>query len=151
MPNPILTNAIKPKLITLDLKGSTKKEIIKEFIAMFDEAGVISDTAEAERVMIERETVMSTGMEKGIAIPHGKTDTVTQLIAAIGIKKEGIDFDSIDGEPTRIFIATLSPASGAGPHIRFMAAVTSLLHNDENRSKLLNATTTAEVMDVINS
>jgi len=149
MAHNLLTAALKPELIKLHLESDSKKGIIREFIEMFDSAGVLLNRDEAESAMLEREQLMSTGMEKGIAIPHGKTDAVKSMVAAIGLKPEGIDFDCMDGKDATVIVATLSPASTAGPHIRFMAAITSLLNDDDLRVKILNAKSNQELCALI--
>ena len=82
---------------------------------------------------------MSTGLQEGIAIPHGKTDTVESLVAAIGIKKDGVPFDSLDGRPAQIIALTLSPANKPGPHIQFLAEVSKALGMAAVREQLLAA------------
>ena len=149
MANNLLTAALKPELIKLHLESDSKKGIIREFIEMFDSAGVLLNREEAESAMLEREELMSTGMEKGIAIPHGKTDAVKSMVAAIGLKPEGIDFDCMDGQPATVIVATLSPASTAGPHIRFMAAITSLLNDDNLRGEIVNSKSGQELYSLL--
>jgi mannitol/fructose-specific phosphotransferase system IIA component (Ntr-type) len=96
-------------------------------------------------VVLDRERMMSTGLENGIAIPHGKCNSVKKLIVAVGLKPDGVDFECADGQPARIFLLTLSPASRSGPHIRFMAEISRLLQNDNLRSRVLAATTGKEI------
>lgn len=139
--NPTLQNALVPAQAKPRMAASTKQAAITELLDMLDSAGVLSNRAEAERVVFERERRMSTGLENGVAIPHGKTDAVDRLLVAVGTKPEGIDFDCADGKPARFLILTLSPASGTGPHIRFMAEVSRLLHSDSVRNKALAAQT----------
>lgn len=98
--------------------------------------------------VLTREEKMSTGMENGIAIPHGKTDSVDNLIIAVALKKEGVDFDSMDGQVSTIFIMTISPQSRSGPHIQFLAEVSKVLKEPEAREMLLAARTVEEVIRV---
>jgi PTS system nitrogen regulatory IIA component len=90
---------------------------------------------------------MSTGIQEGIAIPHGKTDAVDELVACVAIKKEGIDFESLDGKPSRIFIMTLSPANKVGPHVQFLAEISRLLKRTEARAQMLSAGSAEELLD----
>jgi len=89
---------------------------------------------------------MSTGMENGIAIPHGKTDAVEELLAGVGITKHDVDFNSLDGKPCRIFIMTLSPSHRTGPHIQFLSEISQLLRSEEKRKKLLSAADSREIL-----
>ena len=89
---------------------------------------------------------MSTGMQYGVAIPHAKTEVVDRLVTMIALAPSGIPFDSLDGEPAQIFIATLSPPSDANSHIRFLAVVTRQLANRRVRDRVLAATTREELV-----
>jgi PTS system nitrogen regulatory IIA component len=134
--------------VFLDLKSSSKKDIIKEMIDRLVVSGKIKNREAALEAVLTREEKMSTGMENGIAIPHGKTDSVDQLITAVALKKEGVDFDSMDGQVSTIFIMTISPQSRSGPHIQFLAEVSKLLKEPEAREMLLAARTVEEVIRV---
>jgi len=91
---------------------------------------------------------MSTGMNNGVAIPHGKTDSVDQLVVAVGLKSSGIDFDSVDRKPSDIFIMTISPASRSGPHIQFLAEVSKVLRDEDSRRRLRVARSAGDVIRV---
>lgn len=134
--------------VFLDLKSSSKEDIIKEMIDRLVVSGKIKDRDAALEAVLTREKKMSTGMENGIAIPHGKTDSVDHLITAVALKKEGVDFDSMDGQASKIFIMTVSPLSRSGPHIQFLAEVSKLLKEPEARQMLLAARTVEEVIRV---
>jgi len=149
MPSSVIQSALKASLIRPRLNGETKPELIRAMIDILDDAGLLPNRAEAERVVLEREEVMSTGLESGLAIPHGKTDTVDRLLVAVGLKPEGVDFDCADGQLARILVLTLSPASTSGPHIRFMAEVTRLLSNADARERLLAAQTSEQALSVL--
>ena len=111
--------------------------------------GKIRDRAAALQSILDREHKMSTGIQNGVAIPHGKTDVVDDLVAGFGIKKVGIDFDALDGEKSRIFIMTLSPVNRSGPHVQFLAEVSQLLTDAEKRERLLRAETPDQVLDIL--
>jgi len=88
-------------------------------------------------------------MQHGLALPHAKADVVDRLVAAIGIKKAGMDFQSIDGQPSQIFVLTLSPLNRAGPHIQFLAEIGRLISDPAVRQRLLAATTPAAVVNIL--
>ena len=92
---------------------------------------------------------MSTGMKHGIAIPHGKTDAVDNLLACIGVADHGVDFEALDRQDCRIFIMTLSPADKTGPHLQFLAEVSLLFRSEEKRKAILAATEPAEVLRIL--
>jgi fructose PTS system EIIBC or EIIC component len=135
--------------IALNLSGSTKEEIIDELLAVAMKSGKIKDLAEARKAVLEREGRMSTGMKHGIAIPHGKTDTVDDLVACIGISAKGVDFEALDDEPCRIFIMTLSPADKTGPHLQFLAEVSLLFKSEEKRAAIIAAKDPEEVLKIL--
>lgn len=144
-----LSGVLSPQVVTLDLAGETKQEIIEALLDILVETGKVSDRQTALAALLERERKMSTGIEHGVAIPHGKTDVVDGLAACIGLKKEGVDFDSLDGEPSKIFIMTLSPLHVSGPHIQFLAEVSRLLQDGESRKSILEAKTAEELLAVL--
>lgn len=149
MSDDLINAAVTPQHLKVKLEAEDKNGIIRELLDILDRGGVLSDRAAAEKVVFEREKCMSTGLEAGIAIPHGKTDTVERLIVAIGLKPEGVDFDSGDGQPSQIFILTLSPASRSGPHIRFLAEISRLLQDAAVREQLLAAQTPEQMAAIL--
>ena len=144
-----LRKAITKDAIRLELQSSEKSAIIEELIDVLTDSGKIADRNSALKAVLEREKKMSTGMHHGIAIPHGKTETVNGLVAAIGIKKDGVDFQALDGNDSKIFIMTISPANRAGPHIQFLAEISRLLNEEHIREKILNASSPVEIYDTI--
>ena len=89
---------------------------------------------------------MSTGLQNGIAIPHGKSDTVENLVAAVGIKQEGVPFESLDNLPAQIIVVTLSPQNKPGPHIQFLAEISKALCDPAARENILRATSEEAVL-----
>jgi PTS system nitrogen regulatory IIA component len=144
-----LRNVLTAQTVNLHLKGTTKEEIINELLDILVSAGLVKDKAAALECVIEREKKMSTGMKHGIAIPHGKTDTVTDLVACIGVSDNPVDFDSLDGEPCRIFIMTLSPVNKTGPHLQFLAEVSLLFKSAEKRQEILSTTDKEQVIKIL--
>ncbi len=134
--------------IILELEASTKETVIEEMIDNLVASGKIKNKEKALKAVMEREKKMTTGMQHGVAIPHGKTDSVSELVAAIAIKKDGIDFDSMDKQPSRIFIMTISPASHSGPHIQFLAEVSKVLKSEKIRKTFLSAKKEEDILDV---
>jgi fructose-specific phosphotransferase system IIA component len=144
----ILKKLLTKNTVYLDLEADTKDGIIAEMVNRLCTAGKIHDYEAVLQAIQFRENKMSTGMENGIAIPHGKTDRVDELVAAIGRKIEGVDFDSMDQQPSRIFIMTVSPASHSGPHLQFLAEVSKLLKDEEPRRRILEAKKAEDVIRV---
>ncbi len=124
-----LLKLITAARIKTNLTGTTKEEILGELVAILRENGDIADDEVVVRDLLARERNMSTGMQNGIAIPHCKTDAIQCMRVAIGIKRDGIDFNSLDGLPSRIFILVVSPRKAAGPHLQFLASIGTLLRD----------------------
>jgi PTS system nitrogen regulatory IIA component len=146
-----LKKLLSEDAILLDLKGTTKDAIIMEIMDFLVARGRIRDRDAALKAVMERERKMSTGMQHGIAIPHGKTDSVDKLVTAMALKKDGVDFGSMDGKPSTIFIMTLSSISRTGPHIQFLSEISQVLNDPEKREGILAAGTASEVMDILTS
>ena len=141
-----LKKLLTKDVIFLDLQADTKEGIIQELVENLVKAGRVQDKESALLAIHEREKRMSTGMENGIAIPHGKTDSVDSLIVAVGRKAEGVDFNSIDHQNSKIFIMTLSPLSHTGPHLQFLAEISKLLRDVHSRQSFLKASTPEEII-----
>ena len=146
-----LKKALSKHAVKLALEADSKDGVIEELINVLDAAGKLTDRKAALKAVMEREKKMSTGMQNGIAIPHGKSPTVESLVAAVGFKSDGIDFDSIDKEPSRVFILTVSPANRTGPHIQFLAEISRLLHDEDVRNALEQADTAEAVIEILNA
>jgi mannitol/fructose-specific phosphotransferase system IIA component (Ntr-type) len=147
-----LRKVLSADTIALSLKAETKEGIIEEMIDLLMAAGKIRDAKDrkdALKAVIDRERKMSTGMQNGIAIPHGKTDKVDTLVAAIGLKKQGVDFASLDGQPSRIFVMTLSPDTRTGPHIQFLAEISRQLSDPAIRERIINAALAEDVITAL--
>lgn len=144
-----LKKVLSPDVVWVDLKAATKKGIIEEMVDRLVAAGKVKDRATVLEAVLEREAKMSTGMQNGVAIPHGKTNAVKELVAAVGLQKAGVDFDAMDGQPCTIFIMTLSPKNRSGPHMQFLAEVSRLISQPAEREKLLAAITHAEIYELL--
>lgn len=144
-----LKKILTPDVVWVDLRANTKEGIIEEMVDRLVAAGKITKRDEIIQSILEREAKMSTGMQNGVAIPHGKTDAVKSLVAAVGLQKAGVNFDSMDGSPCSIFIMTLSPVNRAGPHMQFLAEVSRLISQPAEREKLLASRTHAEIYELL--
>lgn len=142
-------STLKKGCFCLELKSDTKDGVIREMIDMLDVAGKLPDKNIALNAVMDRERKMSTGMQCGVAIPHGKTDSIDDLIVAFAIKKEGIDFGALDGQPSRIFVMTLSSSNRTGPHIQYLAEISKVLNIPSVRERLIAAQSIDEVMSIL--
>jgi PTS system nitrogen regulatory IIA component len=144
-----LNTILTKDTICLHLKGGNKQAIIGELLDLLVAAGKVKDRAAALSAIMDREGKMSTGMKHGIAIPHGKTGAVSDLMACIGISDNPVNFEALDGEPCRIFIMTLSPLEKTGPHLQFLAEISLLFKSHEKRAEMLRASTPEEILRIL--
>ncbi|TVQ27854.1 MAG: PTS sugar transporter subunit IIA [Spirochaetaceae bacterium] len=147
----MLKETLTIDLVTTDLPGRDKNEVIKSLLDLICKSGRVKDPERALRDVIEHEEGMSTGMENGIAIPHAKTDAVDELVACIGVTKRKIDFENLDRKPSQIFIMTLSPRGGTGPHVQFLAEISKLLKDAKMRKRIVKAKNDRELLDILTS
>ena len=133
----------------VDLQGESKEEIITELVNSLPVSDSITDRDQVLQAVLDREKIMSTGIGDGIAIPHGKSAAATELVAAMGTQRRGVDFDALDGEPAFVFFLLVSPANVSGPHIKALARISRLLKNDEFKKKLIDADSAEKIIATI--
>jgi PTS system nitrogen regulatory IIA component len=144
-----LLDILSPESTIVDLKGESKEDIISELVNSLVVGDSITDRDQVLQAVLDREKIMSTGIGDGIAIPHGKSAAVTELVAAMGTQRRGVDFDALDGEPAFVFFLLVSPANVSGPHIKALARISRLLKNDAFKKKLIEANSAEEIIAII--
>ncbi len=126
------------KSVIVGLNGEGKREILEELVDVLEVGDNITDREKVLEAVLQREEIMSTGIGHGIAIPHGKSEYVKELRGVLGIKRKGVEFDSLDGQPTFIFFLLVSPMDVSGPHIKALARISRLLKGEEFRQELID-------------
>jgi len=147
----ILTQILQPDCIKVPVESRDKEAVITELVDLLDAKGLLSDRDRVLEAVLIRERIQSTGTGAGIAIPHGKCNAVKELVLAIGIAHEPIEYNSIDGKPVTILILLVSPADQTGPHIQALATISRLMLNEEFRQKLEKVTSADEVYELLNN
>jgi mannitol/fructose-specific phosphotransferase system IIA component (Ntr-type) len=127
------------------LEAGDKDDAIRRFVGLLAESRGIENLDPLLDAVFLREQKDPTGLEHGIAVPHGKTDAVDDLIAGIATLAEGVDFGARDGVPSRILVMTISPQKRSGPHLQFISEVVRLLRDEALRERLLVASTSEEL------
>lgn len=135
--------------IKVDFKSKNKIDAIKEMVGVLEDSNSVLNYDKVLNSVLSREKAMTTGIGNGIAIPHGKSNYVKNMIASLGIVKEGIPFDSIDGEPVDIIFTLISPSGFSGTHIKALSLVSRLLNNEKTRKKILECGTPREVFSLL--
>ena len=146
-----VVNLIEEDIIKIPLEAKTKPDVIKELVDVLKKAGKIEDAESVFRAVMLRENMGSTGLEKGIAVPHAKTHKVNNLVLAIGISPEGVDFDSLDGEPSKLFFLLIATPQQAGPHIEALSEIARLTRSSNFCKLLLNAKTPKEIVEIFSA
>ena len=144
-----LIDMIVEKVIKTPLESKDKPDVLRELVQILKDAGEIEDFETALKAVQEREDKLSTGLEKGIAVPHAKTEAVPSLKLAIGIAPEGIDFESMDKEPSKLFFLLLAPPGQAGPHVEALAEIAKLAKSTSFCKALINAENAQEVVELM--
>ena len=143
---------LNKKAISADLKARDKEGAVKELVDLLVRAGVIKGKKEEiVKILMAREALGSTGIGQGIGIPHGKSPQIKSLVAAFGLSKNGVDFESLDGEPTHMFFLLLAPEDSAGPHLKALARISRLLKDKYVREMLKKAQGAKEIAKIINN
>ena len=145
----MLSKMLVNDCIILDLKATTKNEVIDELVDVLYSSGKLNNKELFKKAILAREAQSSTGLEEGIAIPHGKSEAVKVPTVAFGLSKKGIDYESLDGEPSTLFFMIAAPANATDSHIETLSQLTSLLLDDDVREKLLKVTSKQEVLDIL--
>jgi mannitol/fructose-specific phosphotransferase system IIA component (Ntr-type) len=126
----------KPGCVKVPMEAADKHAAIAELVRLLEHEGLIGDREAVIRAIETRESVRSTGIGRGLAIPHGKTAAVERLAMAVGKVNPPIDFDSIDGRPVGVVVLMVSPQDQTGPHIRAMAAVSKLMMRPDTHRQI---------------
>jgi len=147
----LLSNILHERVIKIDLRSTRKAQVVEELLDLLIEAGELPMGLRnhAIQTIAEREKIIGTGLDFGVALPHGSTDRINSIIAALGISHEGVDFESRDGDPAKIIVLMLIPRKSFQEHLRAMAATARVMRQEEVREAILHADTAGEVLDII--
>jgi len=142
---------LSKKSIITDLKSAKKEDVIKELVDALVNAGEIEKRNRNKLIdaLASRESLGSTAIGQGIAIPHAKSECVGKLVAAFGLSKKGVDFDSLDGELAYIFFLLVAPQDSAGPHLKALARISRLLKDKYFRDTLRSSMDDKSVIKII--
>lgn len=148
-----LSEVLPASAIRLGLDGKDKWELIAGLTDALVSSGQIPDAVrdQVHQALVARERSMSTGMEKGIAIPHASVEEVESTSVALGIARGGVDFEAIDGQPTHLVFLLVNPSNRTKTHIRTLAEIARLTSSPELRAALREVDSVDEALDRIRS
>lgn len=144
-----IRDVLDSKRVVLDLTGTSKREVLGSLVDALASTHRAIDKAALVDALMERETTSTTAIADGIAIPHGRHSVGEQVVCAFGRSVNGLEFNSVDGAPTRLFFLLVSPENNPTLHLRWLAHLCRLLRDPELRSALLGAETAEQVLERI--
>jgi mannitol/fructose-specific phosphotransferase system IIA component (Ntr-type) len=146
-----LSELIQEDVIKVPLEATTKWEAIEELVDVLIEAHELrlTDRAQVVEAVVGRERSMSTGLEHGLAVPHGAVDCVSDIVASLGISRNGIPFHSVDGGPAFVIALLIIPKGTFQRHVRTLAAIARLASSLDLRTAMIAADTPADVYRII--
>lgn len=142
-----ITDYLKQQFVDASVKGKSKNDIIEEMLKLISTSENILDFEKVRRAVFEREQIMSTGVGNGFAIPHGKSDAVSDIVAGFGVTERPIDYDALDEKPVRLVFILVGKENMVGSHIKLLSRVSRLMNSGSFRNKLLTLKTPEEIMN----
>lgn len=135
------------EMVRTNLEGTTKNDIIDAMIDIVGRSPKVLDRQKVRNAIFEREEIMSTGVGNGFAIPHGKTDAVSDIVAAFAVTAEPIDYQSLDEKPVRLVFLLVGKDNMVGPHIKLLSRISRLMNKEEFRNRLIEMKTPQEILE----
>ncbi|NMC49979.1 MAG: PTS sugar transporter subunit IIA [Desulfovibrio sp.] len=134
-----LEEYLRPEFVLDDLRAANKADLLAELVAPVGSVFPGFDVRKAHQVLMDRESLGTTGIGDGVAIPHGKLPDLSHILIIVGRSRGGVDFESLDFKPCHIFFLVLAPEHVAGMHLRILAHISRLLADEGFRNALLRA------------
>ncbi len=141
-----ISDLLNEENVVLNLEAKDKYEIIDELVEVVSRSNKVLDKEKVKNCVLEREKVLSTGVGKGFAVPHGKTDAVTDIVIAFGITKNPVDYEALDDQPVRLVLLIIGRDSLVSSHIKLLSRISRLMNNEEFRESLLSAPSKEDVL-----
>ena len=136
-------------LITFDLKSEDKDSVLNELVDIASKSKLVKNAEDLLRDVKDREELVTTGVGYGVAFPHAKTKATKGIVIAFGRSARGINFDAMDRKPVFLFFLIAAPEDAIGAHLNVMARLSYLMKSEENRQKLMNATSPGDVLSLM--
>jgi len=143
-----ISDILNEQMVITGLEGSTKDDIINSMIDLVAASPKVIDREKVREAIFEREKIMSTGVGNGFAIPHGKTDAVSDIVAAFAVTAEPIDYESLDEKPVRLVFLLVGKDNMVGPHIKLLSRISRLMNKEEFRRRLLELKSPREIIEM---
>jgi PTS system nitrogen regulatory IIA component len=147
----MLSDLLTSRSVAPELKAATKREVLVELVELLESGHGLDSHGEILDQVLRRESMMSTGIGNGVAIPHGKARAVDRVMAACAVSAKGVAFDAVDGEPAHIFILLVSPENVGAAHVKVLANISRLLKEESVRKQLREAHNPAALLSALKS
>ena len=144
-----ISSMMNEELVNLSLESKTKEKVIEEMAGAILERKKIQNREEFLRAILDRETLESTGIGRGIAIPHARTNAIDEIVVVFGRSEVGVDFSSLDGKPAQLFFLIVAPERERSAYINVLARLSRLLRKEDFRRSLEKANTAKKVIELI--
>ncbi len=144
-----LSEILDADLILFPLKAESKEEVISTLIDVLYKKGKISDPQLALKAVLDREKLMSTGVGRGVALPHGKCANIEDVYVAVGVSPVGIDFEAVDEQPVHVFVLLVTPENFPSKHLKLLSKFSRMLNSAKCREEVLDATSPQEILEVL--
>jgi fructose-specific phosphotransferase system IIA component len=145
-----IASILEEQFIAINLPSETKEETLNRMIDMLGKSPKVLDLDKVRSAILERERIMSTGVGHGFAIPHAKTDALTDIVAAFATTKKPIDFQALDDQPVQLIFMLVGKEAHVGMHLKLLSRISRLMNNQAFREQLMVATSAAEVLKLFN-
>ncbi|MGB3400166.1 MAG: PTS sugar transporter subunit IIA [Candidatus Deferrimicrobiaceae bacterium] len=145
-----IQDIVSPEAIVDNLRADTKEGVLRELSEVIAKFVPKLSTDSLTGILMERESLGSTGIGDGVAIPHGKVAGIERLVAAFGRSRNGVQFHSLDGKPAHLFFLIMAPENSAGMHLKALARISRLLKDERFRRSLLEAADVDELRKLLN-
>jgi len=142
-----ISDILEEKVVLTNLSGQSKEAIINALVNLVAQSPKVLDGEKVRSAVFEREKIMSTGVGNGFAIPHGKTDAVSDTVAAFAVTSDPVEYQSLDEKPVRLIFLLVGKDNMVGPHIKLLSRISRLMNKEEFRNKLLAAQSPRDVIE----
>jgi fructose-specific phosphotransferase system IIA component len=143
-----ITDILSEQVVRTQFPGSSKTDMINAMVDLVSASEKVLDIEKVRAAVLDREQVMSTGVGSGFAIPHAKTDAVSDIVGALAITAQPVDYQSLDEQPVRILFLLVGRDSMVGTHIKILSRISRLMNKEEFRNRLLNAANPIEIINI---
>lgn len=141
-----ITDILLKECVILHSRAESKQDVLNELLEALAHTKTVLNKEEVKKAVLERENIMSTGIGNEFALPHGKTNAVTDTVGALATLQHPIDFDSLDNRPVNVVFMLVGRENAVGVHLRLLSRISRMMNDDVFRRHILDAATPAEVI-----